>query len=110
MLSVLINEPIVPIEHALATKNNSIEHGSNGEHVQTCIILAGETFSFVHESLIMCTSLSLGTILVFPSLTRVHSLSYNDTTESQPNVVSSIVKLLVPFDFDENSAFIMFFN
>ena len=50
------------------------------EIIQTCIILAGVTFNFVHESLIMCTSFSCGTILANTQLALSHSHFYISVT------------------------------
>ena len=76
----------------------------------TCIILAGATFNFVHESLNTWLSLNFGTIRAFPFSLLAHSRCQRSVIACHPNSTPLNLKVLLPACLEEYRALIMFFN
>lgn len=73
--------------------------------ILTYIILAGDTLSFVHETLMTCVSHSLGTILAWPVFLLSHSRANIPWIAHQPKSIPSKLKDFVPPGCEENKAF-----
>jgi len=73
------------------------------------MILADNTFNFVHKSRKQCASLSLGIILAWLLFTQTSSRVYKSVIAFQPNLASfARLNYFVPPGFEENKAFTMF--